>query len=373
LGNVVVRLVGAQDRAASSDRSAVLGSGLALTLGASILLLIAVHAVGVARIAVSFESDGLGTLLGIMLLSVPAIGFVAICGGALQGIRDIAGASLTRGVVAPAVYVCGGLLLGRSLDIDRVGLLFVAGAWSAAGFGLWRWWRKAAVKRAASVGPRWPVVRQLLDGGTPLLGVALLAIVSAEAPVLLLGVWEPAGSVGVFGAAIRVAATAGFFLMAVNTIAAPLMAASFRQGDKGDLGRIARLSASMSALGSAPVIVLMLSMPTWLMALFGPEFESGANVLMTLAVGHAAKAVTGPVGGLLMMSGRERVLLRVAVVGAVVNVALAVLLIPAVGMIGAAIGWTMSVITESVLGLVCVRRELGIVSLPGWVRASRTS
>jgi len=83
LGNAVPRLIGAQDGAASSGRSAVLRSGLALTPGASILVVIAVHVVGIGRTADLFEGDGLGNLFGIMLLSVLLIPPFGMAGAAI--------------------------------------------------------------------------------------------------------------------------------------------------------------------------------------------------------------------------------------------------------------------------------------------------
>ena len=201
------------------------------------------------------------------------------------------------------------------------------------------------------------------------MGVALLTLVTTVAPTILLGVWQSSDAVGVYASATRAAGVASFLLLAVNAIAAPLMATAHRQGERADLERIARLSALMATLSSTPLIAIMLLFPAQLMSLFGPDFRIGASALIILSLGHGAKALVGSATVLLMMSGREGSLLRVSAWSVAANLLLCVVLIPLFGVNGAALAWTLSIVSESVLALDCVRRELRISCLPGVTRA----
>jgi len=372
LGNVVVRMVGGAHGVDGPGQSAaVLRSSVILVLSAALVVIVGTYGFGIDRLAALFTSPGLERLLLVMLLAVPALCLISVGSSALQGVRDIAGSALTRGVIAPSVFVCGAVLLHRTLTLEGVAGLFVAGAWVAAGFGFWRWRRLARSARSAAARGMLdgPEVRQLIKAGLPLLGVALLTLVTTVAPTILLGVWQPSDAVGVFASATRVAGVASFLVLAVNAIAAPLMASAHRQGDSADLERIARLSALMVTLSSMPLIALMLLFPAQLMSLFGPEFRIGAATLVILALGYGAKALAGSATVLLMMSGRERSLLRISAWSVAVNLLLCVVLIPLLGINGAALAWTLSIALESALALDCVRRELHILCLPGLTRA----
>jgi O-antigen/teichoic acid export membrane protein len=77
--------------------------------------------------------------------------------------------------------------------------------------------------------------------------------------------------------------------------------------------------------------------------LFGPEFAIAGPALGIMAAGQASRIVTGPIGGLLMMAGRERLALYINIVGLALLVGLAWWLVPVLGLEGAAIAHAVAV------------------------------
>jgi len=73
-------------------------------------------------------------------------------------------------------------------------------------------------------------------------------------------------------------------------------------------------------------------------------------------------AATGSVGNLLTMSGHERDAARGFVFAAVLNLVLNVLLIPAYGIVGAAVAAAISLISWNLILAALVYRRLGIHS-----------
>jgi O-antigen/teichoic acid export membrane protein len=87
----------------------------------------------------------------------------------------------------------------------------------------------------------------------------------------------------------------------------------------------------------------MLLFPQILLGFFGSEFVKGASVLRILAIGQFVNAVTGPVGLILLMTNKERhFALSMAVISGV-NVLGNFLVIPVMGIVGAALVTTTSV------------------------------
>ena len=100
------------------------------------------------------------------------------------------------------------------------------------------------------------------------------------------------------------------------------------------------------------VIALPLSLPTSLLAdqivarLYGAQFEAAANALAVLVWTNPLAALALLLVMSLRAAGRERWLVGVAALGALVNVAFNLAMIPRFGILGAA--W-MTVITEVVI------------------------
>lgn len=81
-----------------------------------------------------------------------------------------------------------------------------------------------------------------------------------------------------------------------------------------------------------------------LATVFGPEYAAGALALAILCVGQLLNAGFGSVGNILNMTGHERDTVLGVAIGAISNVALNLLLIPPLGIDGAAIAIAMSLL-----------------------------
>jgi O-antigen/teichoic acid export membrane protein len=99
------------------------------------------------------------------------------------------------------------------------------------------------------------------------------------------------------------------------------------------------------------------------MGLFGPEFVAGSTVLMVLALGQLINVITGSVGFLLSMTGHERDLLKSTVIAAILMLILCAWLIPAYGMMGAAIAQTVSLSVQMFTNSWFVKRALGFMPM----------
>ena len=84
------------------------------------------------------------------------------------------------------------------------------------------------------------------------------------------------------------------------------------------------------------------------MSIFGADFQAGAVVVMIGAVGQIFNCGVGSVGFLLLMSGNQGQLMKIEAVTAVLLIALNVMLVPRLGIAGAAIATTITTVITDV-------------------------
>jgi O-antigen/teichoic acid export membrane protein len=90
--------------------------------------------------------------------------------------------------------------------------------------------------------------------------------------------------------------------------------------------------------------------------LFGKEFIAGTGVLYILLLGQLSNTFSGSLALILQMTGNEKVFRNILTLGLIINVLLNIILIPRIGMIGAAIASAISLIVWNVLSLIYIKR-----------------
>ena len=96
-----------------------------------------------------------------------------------------------------------------------------------------------------------------------------------------------------------------------------------------------------------------------LRSLFGAEFADGAPVVAILALSAMIGAAAGPVDVVLLMAGKSTWSLANAGVTLTLNVVLNLILIPQLGIVGAALAWAVARVVANVLPLFQVGLSLG--------------
>jgi O-antigen/teichoic acid export membrane protein len=157
-------------------------------------------------------------------------------------------------------------------------------------------------------------------------------------------------------------------------LVAPVQARLHAEGDTGRLQKLCRRSAQLMTIGVASLILpFLLFGPSLLSFVFGPEFAPAYDALMIMAIGQLVSAAFGPNATLLNMSGHEKRVTRAMLFALVVNVALIVLLVPAMGNVGAAWATSIALVAWNLLAWSDCRRFLGLDTsvLPIGVRTGR--
>ena len=96
-----------------------------------------------------------------------------------------------------------------------------------------------------------------------------------------------------------------------------------------------------------------------ILAVFGPEFRSGHIALVTLSLAQLARAACGPVTQLLSLSGRQGHAIAVFAVSLAILLAANIVLVPLLGLVGAALAVTIATIAWSAILALTLARNMG--------------
>src|SRR6266540_1643556 len=332
----------------------VLSGGVAALLGVALLL----AAPGLARGL--FHDPGLALPLQVVALVLPAATFTDAALAATQGFRTMKPFALVGLVLEPLLRVglsAALVMAGAGLRGALAALLItrlVAAAVAA-------WALRRLLRRVGPAAPTFSGLRELLGFSMLSWGASLASSGLVWADTLLIGVLRSSAEVGVYNVATRLVTLATFVMPAINGAFGPRIANLHHRGDSDSLRRTYAVATSWILRLSLPGFVALLAFPDELLRLFGNGFREGAAVTAVLAVGKLADAGTGPCGLMLNMSGRPLWSTVNNLVALVLNVALNLWLIPAHGILGAAVAWALALGTVNFARVVQVWWVMGIL------------
>lgn len=205
--------------------------------------------------------------------------------------------------------------------------------------------------------------RVMLRVGYPLLWVSGLNLLMEWTDTLVLGYFTDAAAVGKYIISVKLATLLSFLLVAVNSVAAPKFAAFYAENKIGELGSLARSYTRMLIIVAFPAAMLLAVFAGPVLSLFGPEFDGAKTALRILLAGQLASVVVGPVGNILIMSGRERSVRNNAIIAVSLNIVGNLILVPRLGITGAAISTASSLLIKNLLLYYYLRRNMGISTL----------
>ncbi|WP_309224628.1 flippase [Halomicronema sp. CCY15110] len=185
-------------------------------------------------------------------------------------------------------------------------------------------------------------------------------MILSHTDTLMIGLLLNAQQVGIYSAALKTAAWVPFILIAVNAMAAPLIATLYAQDDQAGLQQLVAMIARWMfypALGMA-IAIMLFSRP--ILQLFGAEFVAAQGTLVVLMLGQLVNVGAGSVGYLMTMTTYQNQAAGVMAVSALVNVMLNVVGIPVFGILGAAIATALSMALWNVWLYSLVVQKLGV-------------
>jgi O-antigen/teichoic acid export membrane protein len=189
--------------------------------------------------------------------------------------------------------------------------------------------------------------RDLLRYSIPLMLVSILQVLMHWMDILMLGYFTDASTVGLYHPAARTAGLLQALLLSFMSIYAPMISEMHSKQNFEEIERIYKLITRWLITFSIPISIILILFSSKVLLIFGSEYTSGATVLRLLTLGAFFQIIFGAAGPLLSMSGYTKLVFFNSLMAFVLNFILNIILIPLMGLNGAALS---TLITMIVLG-----------------------
>jgi O-antigen/teichoic acid export membrane protein len=236
------------------------------------------------------------------------------------------------------------------------------------------WFRRCYARETEQEGASYEVKLWLLTGAPLMLSVAF-RMVSIRASVLMTGALLDTTSAGFYSAAGRFTRFLGFGLIAINGALAPIIARLHAEGRHGKLQQMLSVAVAASFALILPMAAALAVGGPWLLGIYGQEFRVAYPAMLILIGGQVGRVMAGSAGFLLMMTGQHNYVPLFMIGGGLASVALNALLIPPLGMSGAALAAALSTILWSsgmaIFGKLRLGLDPSFMSIPHLWRGRR--
>jgi O-antigen/teichoic acid export membrane protein len=324
------------------DKLAEVGRLRALALCSSLAALGLAIWIGPWLEAGLYRQPGFAAALRVSFLGLPFAADLAILTALARARGRVGVASLCALYLQPLARTAALLLLLQA----RAGPLGVLGA-TAAGLAAADLALGAALLERGRGPRRLAPARRPARRGAPgrLLGYslwmagALLAYNGLKlTDVLVLGWARPAREVGDYAALSAIAQLVGLYPTALSQTLAPAVARLNAAGDRAGVRRELRGYVRRAGLAGAPLFAGVAVFGPWLDLLFGRRFHFDGRLSLLLALAAYVSGVFGPLSASLSMTGRHRLELAILAGGGLCSLIACLLLAPAFGGVGVAVG-----------------------------------
>jgi len=185
----------------------------------------------------------------------------------------------------------------------------------------------------------------------------------AWSDTIMIGIFKTEADVGVYNVALKLAMITGIVLGAVNSIVAPKLSETFNNNRLDEFRELIKQSTRIIFFCTLPILIILFLVPEFLLSFFGAEFIIAKTTLLILLVGQVGNAMSGSVGYILQMTGKEKTVQNILLITLIINILLNFYFIPRYGIEGAAFSSAFSLLFWNIVMIVFVKRYYKIYSI----------
>ena len=190
---------------------------------------------------------------------------------------------------------------------------------------------------------------EILRASYPMALSAISYFLMQSTDVLFISAYDTFESVAYYSIAVKLATVTALALISVNIVIAPKIASIYNDKNFSQLKLILKKATRINVVISLPIIILLLFFSEHVLSTFGSNYILAKNALWILLIAQFFNSITGPSALYLNMTGRQKKLNVILVTSLLINVVLNIILVPALGMLGAAISTTTSFVISKIL------------------------
>lgn len=291
--------------------------------------------------------------LAICILVTPLFALGSLRQSILRALKQVMRGQVLEAVVRPLLLAAFAvvLVLMAGAAASAATAMFAQLAASAIVFAIGGVWVLRALPAAVrEQAPQWQRQSWLIEA-LPFLAISGASAVSRQVGTLTLGAFGTAEDTGIYAAITRVAELVLMGSFSVAAIAAPLLVEVLKQRDTLALRQLLRWGARGAFAFACVAVLAIVWLGEWILAAFGKAFPAGEGALHVMLYGTLIGVFAGLSGVLLAMSGHAAVRAAIGWTSAACNFVLCAALVPAYGLHGAALSYTLSMLVDGILCL----------------------
>ena len=255
-------------------------------------------------------------------------------------------------------------LIGAPTDAVTAMIVAVVATWAVTIVQLFMLDRRLKLKVPA--GPKQYETKVWFATSIPIFVVEGFYFLLTYVDILTLEHFRSPDEVAVYYAGARILAIVAFVYFAIAGATTHKFTQYHVSGDKDPLASFFAETTKWTFWPSLLACAAILACGRPLLGLFGAGFQNGYDVMFILSVGMLARAAVGPAERLLNMLGERKQCAFIYAGAFAINLALCVMLIPRIGIEGAAVSTSTALVFESILLYLVAKRRLGFhVSILG--------
>jgi O-antigen/teichoic acid export membrane protein len=173
--------------------------------------------------------------------------------------------------------------------------------------------------------------------------------------VIFVGALRGAREAGIYTAVSRLAFMGLFVIEAVRIVIAPQFSGLFARGEHDRAQHLYQVGTWWLISASWPFYLMAALFAPVVLRLFGAQFVEGQTALLILSMAMLLTVGGGGVSVVLLMAGKSSWNMANTLAAVAVNIALNLVLIPRIGITGAALAWAAAILVENGAALYQVR------------------
>jgi O-antigen/teichoic acid export membrane protein len=172
--------------------------------------------------------------------------------------------------------------------------------------------------------------------------------------ILLLGALRTTREAAIYAGVSRYLLVGLMGLTAITMVIAPRLSGLLTLGRRRDAEATFQAATAWTILMSWPIYLMLAVFSPVLLRVFGEGFAEGHAALTIVSLAMLVNTGTGPVNAALLMAGRNWWVVANTLGSLGLNISLNLVLIPHLGVTGAAIAWAASIVFENLMPLLQV-------------------
>lgn len=332
-----------------------------LALGFSLLIGIAQYALSPWLAQDIYRKPELVSIFRLFAIAIPLIAILVVVSAATRVTQNIKLSVLIQDLGQPLL----GLVLMIVFSLLGMGLNGVIYSEVVSFFA-------AAIIGCLAVVHVFPEIRQVKSRNSisakSLLEYSIPATLSGAFSVyilwidrILVGLLLSSSENGIYLAISQISTIFMVISAGVNVIVVPMFSDLFHKKDMASLEEIYKISTKWGIYLGLPILIVLLTSPSDVITLiYGRLYSSGAGALTVLLIGQAINLFTGSINPLLIMTGNEKAFFRISAIVFLLSIVLNIILIPSLGLFGAALSTSISLSVLYVFALFWGKFKLGL-------------